>query len=327
VATRISETTTSTTPHVLELIERRMRGEQDPYTLGLALEGGGMRGVVSGAMLLALRDLGVMPVFDRLYGTSSGSINLAYFAAGAAWDALSVYYDHLVAGFVRRPPLPGRPLLDMGRVREIICSVVPLDVDALAGSRYDVRFLLTDVVQRRPVVIGARSVADRAPEHLLAGAWLPILAGRPYEMGGHPYLDGGLLWPDPLYAALDEGCSHVLALNTAAAGGSGRTSPVLVHTLRRVLDGWSSGLGDAYLDGRRMWDADRPLLVSGREVDLRGTRVLRVQPGAGAHAVQRLTLDAGALLLGARAGYATIHDLVRRPMAGSYFAVVDGRHP
>ena len=203
-------------PGVLELIERRLGGERDGYTLGLALEGGGMRGVVSGAMLLALRDLGVISVFDRFYGTSSGSINLAYLAAGGAWDALSVYYDHLVTGFVRRPPLPHRPLLDMGRVEEVIRAVVPLDIDALDRSALDVRLILTDVVERRPVVVAARSVTDRLPEHLLAGAWLPILAGRPYVIDGHPYLDGGLLWPDPLYGALDEGCSHILVLNTAA---------------------------------------------------------------------------------------------------------------
>lgn len=33
------------------------------------------------------------PPFDALYGTSSGSINLAYFAAGGSWEALSLYYE------------------------------------------------------------------------------------------------------------------------------------------------------------------------------------------------------------------------------------------
>ena len=93
-------------PTVSELIRSRVAGHRDDYTLALTVEGGGMRGVVSGAMLIALRDLGLTPVFDRFYGTSSGSMNLAYFAAGGGWDALSVYYDHLVSGFFHphRPP-------------------------------------------------------------------------------------------------------------------------------------------------------------------------------------------------------------------------------
>ena len=89
-------------PSVPELIEARTRGERDGFTLALTVEGGGMRGVVSGAMLIALRELGLADVFDRFYGTSSGSMNLAYFAAGGGWDALSVYYDHLVSGFLLR---------------------------------------------------------------------------------------------------------------------------------------------------------------------------------------------------------------------------------
>src|SRR5215475_3378132 len=63
-------------PGVLELIRSRLEGESDDYVLSLTLEGGGMRGVVSGAMLIALRDLGITRVFDAMYGTSSGSINL-----------------------------------------------------------------------------------------------------------------------------------------------------------------------------------------------------------------------------------------------------------
>ena len=100
-------------PSVPELIRARAAGTNDDYTLGLTVEGGGMRGVVSGAMLIALRDLGLAHVFDRFYGTSSGSMNLAYFAAGHGWDALPVYYDYLVSGFVRRRQLPHRPRLDV----------------------------------------------------------------------------------------------------------------------------------------------------------------------------------------------------------------------
>src|ERR1700744_5192554 len=88
-------------PSVPELIRARARGEQDNFTLALSVEGGGMRGVVSGAMLIALRDLGLAGVFDRFYGTSSGSMNLAYFAAGSGWDAPSVYYGPPASGVVR----------------------------------------------------------------------------------------------------------------------------------------------------------------------------------------------------------------------------------
>jgi predicted acylesterase/phospholipase RssA len=71
---------------VLMLLRRRhqdrstpgKRPSEDRAKLGLAVEGGGMRGVVSAAMLAALEDLGYADVFDALYASSSGAINCAY---------------------------------------------------------------------------------------------------------------------------------------------------------------------------------------------------------------------------------------------------------
>ena len=309
-------------PSVPELIEARARGQQDGFTLALTVEGGGMRGVVSGAMLIALRDLGLAGVFDRFYGTSSGSMNLAYFAAGGSWDALSVYYDHLVAGFLRRRPFR-LARLDMDYVfEEVVRSRIPLDRARAAASPYDIRIVLSDVDTARPVIVPLRSVADRLEDYLKAGAWLPILAGPPHVLNGRRYLDGGLLWPDPLYAALDEGVTHVLMLNTAPDGARNSTSPVAARVLHRVLNQWQAGLGDAYLAGRGPWAADKAQIGRSRNVSLRGTQVYRLCPPSGSHRVERLSMGRGDLLDGARAGYVTIMDQFRPPPSGAYFALV-----
>src|SRR5690606_1755229 len=82
---------------VLEvLLDRRNRGDRaDGHRVGLAIQGGGMRGVISGAMLTALEDLGLATSFDAIYGTSSGAMNGAYLYQGGLWRGLSVYWDHL----------------------------------------------------------------------------------------------------------------------------------------------------------------------------------------------------------------------------------------
>jgi hypothetical protein len=56
---------------------------RDPFKLGLVVEGGGMRGCVSGGALQALADLGLRDVFDAVYGSSAGAINSTYFLTGA----------------------------------------------------------------------------------------------------------------------------------------------------------------------------------------------------------------------------------------------------
>ena len=321
----MNDETRSDQPSVLEVLRRRAEGDRsDDFLIALALEGGGMRGVVSGAMLLALRDMGLMPLFDRFYGTSSGSINLTYFAAGSGWDALSVYYDHLIAGFVLPRRLPHQPRLDMDYVFDrVMAKEVPLDEAALAASPYDVRIVLSDVDSLSPEIVEMRHVASEARSYLKAGAWLPILAGPPVRLHGRRYLDGGLLWPDPLYAALAQRCTHVLMLNTAPVNASGSTSRTSVMALERVLDRWSPGLGRAYRSGRRRWEVDRAHLVPGRSVTLAGTSVTRLQPPANSHLVQRLTLDRGALLHGARVGYSTVRTAFNRPLPGYYFSIVE----
>lgn len=309
-------------PGVLDVLAGRRHGEEDDHVVAITVEGGGMRGVVSGAMLIALRELGMTDHVDRIYGASSGGMNVAYFAAGAGWDALAVYYDHLVDGFVRRFPRPGRPMLDMGRVEEAMRQLVPIDVAGVSRSTVDARLVLSDVDLCRPVVVRARDTGERLVEHLLAGAWLPVLAGAPYRCEGRTFLDGGLLWPDPLYAALAEGASHVLMLTTSTAGPPRTMSWASAALLTAALDRWSSGLGTAFREGSRRWLDDQRCLRPDRDVRIGEAAVLRVQCPSGAHAVRRLTVDRAALLDGARAGHEHVRRLFGAPTQPGSSAVV-----
>ena len=309
-------------PGVWDLVRSRLAGEPDDYVLSLALEGGGMRGVVSAAMLLALRDLGILRVFDRLYGTSSGSVNLAYIAAGGGWDALSIYYDHLPRGFVNPAYLLHRPRLNMPYVFErVMRHEVPIDTQALAASPLDVHLVLSNVDTMKPETVRARDVADDIHRYLMAGSWLPILAGRPYPLDGQRYLDGGLLWPDPLYPALADGSTHVLMVNTAPEGTPTDENWATKYVLHRTLNRWAPGLGHATAEAYDLWAADKRILRCGSTVDLRGTAVLQLRPPPGSHQVRRLTIDRATLLDGARVGYHHMHAAFGQPLKGGYFSV------
>src|SRR5215213_10232394 len=102
------------------LRERRDSGSRpgqrrDPYRVVLAVEGGGMRGIISGAMLTALADMSLQQSFDAVYALSAGAINVTYFIAGSTWQALSVYYDELVGRnfFDPRRMLFGQPIVSI----------------------------------------------------------------------------------------------------------------------------------------------------------------------------------------------------------------------
>jgi predicted patatin/cPLA2 family phospholipase len=298
-------------PGVRQIIRARTSGSpDDPFKLGLAVEGGGMRGIVSGGMLLALRDLGLVGVFDACYGTSSGSLNLAYLFGGSDWDALSIYYDHLTAGFVRRQRWNvTRPMLDMQYAfDQVIARSIPIGWERVRAAERPINAVLTNVERLQYQAKDLRTMDGDGVEYLKASSWLPVLAGPPPVVDGTRYLDGGVLCPDPVYAALADGCTHVLLLNTSPQGspvGSPRTRAML----RPVLDRWQPGLGEAYLRSRIRWDADRSAIRYGCDVAMDECAVLRVAPPPGSHRVERLTMRRDLLLDGARAGYQAISDL------------------
>eukprot|EP00804_Cyclotella_cryptica_P013986 CCRYP_002497-RA/>CCRYP_002497-RA protein AED:0.02 eAED:0.02 QI:479/1/1/1/1/1/2/37/915 len=88
---------------VLNLLHARYHSHSTPSTrtdnatLSLAIEGGGMRGAVSGGMAAAIVCLGLSNAFDSIYGSSAGSIIGSYFVSRQLY--LDVYTDVIPAEF------------------------------------------------------------------------------------------------------------------------------------------------------------------------------------------------------------------------------------
>lgn len=89
---------------VLNLLHKRYhsrstpaaRAPDDKAVLALSIEGGGMRGAVSGGMAAAIACLGLSDAFDAIYGSSAGSIIGSYFVSRQLY--LDVYTD-LIPGY------------------------------------------------------------------------------------------------------------------------------------------------------------------------------------------------------------------------------------
>ena len=87
--------------NTIDLLQDRVRclaegrAPADGRKVALIVEGGAMRGVISCAALMALEDLSMTNVFDEVYGASAGALNAAYFLAGQAAYATSIYYQKI----------------------------------------------------------------------------------------------------------------------------------------------------------------------------------------------------------------------------------------
>src|ERR1051326_4914336 len=138
----MSVTTFGVNPtETIDLLKERVRRAkqnaeiQDCRKVGLVVEGGAMRGVISCASLMALEELGLTDVFDEVYGASAGAVNAAYFLAGQAGYATTIYYKKINnTRFIRR--FWHRKIVDIDDLFDsIIMSERPLHVARVLASR------------------------------------------------------------------------------------------------------------------------------------------------------------------------------------------------
>lgn len=251
---------------VLELIRaRRSAGTHpgnhgDGHRLGLAVEGGGVRGVVSAAMLTALDDLGMRPVFDAIYSCSSGAINAAYFAAGETWYPLTIYFDDLsTKQFVdMRRFLTRKPVLNLGYVfEEVLEAVKPLDYEKVLKQPSSFHVAVTLVDELRTISVDDFASKDDLKEGLRASCWLPIAVPGAGSFRGRRAVDGGILTSHPYVLALQDDCTHVLSLSTIPL----RPPPSRLSAGRRMaamyMDRIRPGLGRGYLESLHRYRGQR----------------------------------------------------------------------
>jgi len=154
----------------------------------LVLSGGGMFGAWQAGAWSALA-----PAFqpDLVVGASVGSLNGYAIAAGWSPEELCDFWRHpLVAGGFRRLP----------EMIQALVAAHPLQIEYAA--------VLVDPLRMKPRTFSGSEITWR---HLAASCAVPG-ALPPRRIGGRWYLDGGLLNPLPVWAAVELGATRIIAL-------------------------------------------------------------------------------------------------------------------
>jgi predicted patatin/cPLA2 family phospholipase len=222
-----------TAPHeVLRALAARRRtgsrplARDDGLRIALIIEGGGMRGVISAGMALALDELGLVPAFDAVYGASAGAITGAWLLSrpeGLRGWAEPAYVKTLIR---RTALLRGRPVADVrALIEDLYQTTFPMDFAAVLASPVEFHPLATDTAtgqstDLRPLI---GNPADLRLA-LRASAALPLLAGPPVEFAGRRFYDAGVSESIPYRTALTQGATHLLILRSRPAPDAPRTS-------------------------------------------------------------------------------------------------------
>ncbi|TCO52330.1 putative patatin/cPLA2 family phospholipase [Actinocrispum wychmicini] len=269
-----------------------------------------MRGVVSGAMITALEDLGYADCFDDVYSCSSGAVNGAYFVTRGTWFPLSIYFDDLTtADFLDyRRVLRGDGPMSLDYLFDVVLgSRKPLDYSSIVAAPQRLHVLVTDVDTLEPLDVSDFESTTDLRSALRASVWLPIAGRGTTTFRGHRAMDGGMLRPHPYRAAVLDGCTHILSLSTKPMGTM-RTEPRwTTRLLARHLDRLRPGLGTGFLVSTREYlGTGRPYLT--RSIRQPGApAVLDLAPLPGTPEVHRLERDRGKVLDGARSAYRAAH--------------------
>lgn len=163
--------------------------------LGLALSGGGARGIAHLGMIEVMEDLGLKP--DYLSGTSAGSLAGALYAHGySPREIMEIIRDTKLMNIIR-PSWTVKGLLGFEKVGEKLLQYlpeddfaalkIPLTVAALHVRSGEIRYF-TEGPLIKPV---------------LASSCIPVVFS-PIEIDGEQYMDGGMVDNLPAGALRDK---------------------------------------------------------------------------------------------------------------------------
>ncbi|MBK9108084.1 MAG: patatin-like phospholipase family protein [Saprospiraceae bacterium] len=153
-------------------------------TFGLALSGGGARGIYHIGVLKALEEKGIHP--DCISGTSAGALIGVLYASGLSAD--EIY--HIASGTkwfkFLKPSIPSGGLIGMDYLSEILNAYLP--VDSFEALRIPCWVTACNITK------GVLEIFNKGPvvKPVLASCSVPMLF-RPVNINDDFYLDGGIL--------------------------------------------------------------------------------------------------------------------------------------
>lgn len=293
---------------VIEAIRNPREGDR----VALVIEGGGMRGAVSGGMGLGLHELGLADSFDAVYGSSAGALNGMWLLSGRGPDGIHTWTDADLGKVVmnKRRIFGSRPIVDMKTVIEEHYEQIspglfqaaleadtefhPLATDIETGLAVD---LHDQIVDRESLILAIRSTST-----------LPLIGGPPVELNGARYLDAGLSSAIPFQAAIDDGATHLLLLRSRKSGDIA-TDPAGIggRLTTRMLGRISPAVQQGYLTRGQREGADEEFLARHDAETGLTPSILQIRPDPQAPVPSRLESNMDVVRAGLESGRQAVH--------------------
>lgn len=299
---------------MLDLLRARLRAGRaaglhaDGARLALVIEGGSSRGAYSSGMTVAIEQLGLLPALDAVYGSSAGSLNGAWLLCEGAERTMHAWWDPVIMRGTIEPwrALRRLPVVDTRYlVHTVYERIIPMGFPQILASPVEFHPMATDAATGEAVDLRAL-IHDQATLQaaLRASTALPLLAGRPVEIGGRAFVDAGVSESVPVRTALAQGATHVIALRTRRADEA-PAPPSRIERL--VMSRWFA----RYAPGAQSPWLGRVGIRVEEERLLRGPSILQIRPPLGSADIGRAERRPDLLRQAVRAG----RDAARQALA------------
>jgi NTE family protein len=181
-----------------------MMKKEEPVRIGIALSGGGARGIAHIGVLQALEEQGISPAV--LSGTSAGAIAGALYASGKTPAEMLEFVKDASILKVFKVSFPYSGLARLTYLRERLSAFIPEDrFEALQKKLF---ITVSNLNTGEPEII-QEGALFRA---IMASSAIPLVF-QPIEIDGNLYVDGGLLENLPVRPLVYEGLDIIIGVN------------------------------------------------------------------------------------------------------------------
>lgn len=303
-------------PAVTEVLHRRRAvgsrpaHRDDPYRVVVTIEGGGSRVAYPMGILAAFDELNLLPAVDAVVGVSAGAVVGALFVSGSAAETLPEWPDLMTGVCDFRRLARGRAPIDTQLILDRFENARPGILERMAASDVALHPVATctetgQAVDLNPYITDS----DTLGRAVRASATIPVLSGRPVELGGRTWVDGGVGENLGFRTSINAGATHVVALRCRHVGEVTKPPHWAEHAaVKRYFRRHSpSSLATWSARYHRGLDDDATLNMLTSDPAFPGPRVLEMRAPADAHRLTRLERDPEllrhAMYVGREAGY------------------------
>ena len=179
--------------------------DKKPFRIGIALSGGGIKGLCHAGVLKALEETGIKP--DIISGVSAGAVVGALYADGYSPDEIATFFEDISFRKLTKIQIPDGGFFRIDYFQKFITR--KLRAKTFEELRIPLRIVATDLDKGQSVVFSSGKLIDP----IVASCSIPVLFS-PKVIDGVHYVDGGVLKNFPVSTIRDD-CDKVIGVNAS----------------------------------------------------------------------------------------------------------------